>query len=169
MNTTRGLLGLGFIMAAVACGGGGSEKAGPQAPAPGAPADTAAPAPASAAAPSGPTAKDQAVAGGQLYGELCASCHGGSGEGKGKAPAVVGKTALPLDPPAGAQFRKEKFKTAGDVYAFVKAKMPPKNPGSLTDEQTAAILAFDLQANGVDLSGKPALDEKAYAGIVLHP
>jgi len=32
---------------------------------------------------------------------------------------VVGKSALPLDPPAGAQLRKVRFRTAKDVAATI--------------------------------------------------
>ena len=84
------------------------------------------------------------------------------------APAVVGKTALPLDPPAGSKFRKNQFHTAQDVYDFVKKTMPPDNPGSLTDEQYAAIIAFDLKANGVDMTGKK-VDSSTLSSFVLHP
>jgi cytochrome c len=99
-----------------------------------------------------PTA-DQVATGQSLYGENCASCHGASGEGKDKAPMVVGKGALPLDPRPGSK-RTAQFKTVADVATFVKASMPPNAPGSLTEEQYWAILAFDLKANGIDLGGK---------------
>jgi hypothetical protein len=32
--------------------------------------------------------------------------------------------------------------------------MPPTAPGSLSDEQYLAILAFDLKANGIELQDK---------------
>jgi cytochrome c len=94
-----------------------------------------------------------------LYVEHCASCHGAGGEGGGKAPPVVGKGALPLDPRPGSK-RPGQFKTVADVATFVKGNMPPNAAGSLTDDQYFAILAFDLKANGIDLGGKildPAL------------
>ncbi len=117
-----------------------------------------------------PHPADQVAWGQELYGKECASCHGDSGEGgKGMhAPAVVGKNALPLDPPAGAKFRKNQFHTAQDVYDFVKKTMPPDKPGSLTDEQYAAIIAFDLKANGVDMTGKK-VDSTTLSSFVLHP
>jgi cytochrome c len=109
----------------------------------------------------------QAAEGGKLYDEHCASCHGDAGEGTKKAPPVVGKGALPLDPPAAAKVRKVQFHTAQDVARFVAAKMPAKKPGSLTAEQYYAILAFDLKANGVDVSAKK-IDPKTAAAIKLH-
>ena len=106
---------------------------------------------AAAAAAEKKTAADAQIAQGKdLYGANCASCHGANGEGKGKAPKVVGEGALPMDPPKGAKLRKGvKFMTAKDVADFVVAKMPPKKPGSLKPEEYLAILAFDLSANGV--------------------
>jgi len=60
------------------------------------------------------------------------------------------------------------FHTAADVFGFVKANMPGDAPGSLSDEQYAAIMAFDLKANGVDLTGK-TVDATTAPTIVLHP
>jgi len=36
-------------------------------------------------------------------------------------------------------------------------------------EQYLDILAFDLKANGVDLTGKPALTPDMLPSIVIHP
>jgi mono/diheme cytochrome c family protein len=119
-------------------------------------------------APSG-GASSQVAQGQSLFGDRCASCHGSGGEGVvGKAPPVVGKAALPLDPPPGAKKRKVQFHTAADVFAWVKVNMPGDAPGSLTDEQYAAVMAFDLKANGVDLTGK-TVDATTAPTIVLHP
>jgi mono/diheme cytochrome c family protein len=134
-----------LAMAGAACGGASAEGA------------------ATTSASSG----DQAGNGKQLFAKNCASCHGAAGEGGGQVPALVGKTALPLDPPSGSS-RKAKFHTAADVFQYVKANMPPGGAGSLTDEQYAAILAFDLKANGVDLTGKK-VDPTTAPTFVLHP
>jgi len=63
--------------------------------------------------------------------------------------------------------RKDQFHTAQDVAAFVAAKMPANKPGSLTADQYYDILAFDLKANGVDVSGKK-IDPTTAAQIKLH-
>ena len=109
---------------------------------------------------------DQVALGAKLYGENCASCHGAGGEGSAKAPPLVGKAALPLNPPPTAKFRKAQFHTGADVFAFVKAAMPPVG-NKLNDEQYAAILAFDLKANGVDMTGK-TVNTATAASFVLH-
>ena len=127
------------------------------------------PAPAAASSSSAAGSSDDQVAlGGKLYGENCARCHGAGGEGSAKVPAVVGKSALPLEARAPSQLRKTPFHTAGDVLQFVKANMPPNKAGALTDDQYAAIIAFDLKANGVDLGGKK-IDESTARTFVLHP
>lgn len=115
-----------------------------------------------------PHPTDQVAWGQQLYAKHCANCHGDQGQGSAKAPPVVGKDALPLNPPATAKHRTTQFHTGADVFAFVKANMPARSPGSLTDEQYAAILAFDLKANGIDLGGKQ-VDTTTAASFVLHP
>jgi len=46
--------------------------------------------------------------------------------------------------------------------------MPPKGPKPTLD-QYLSILAFDLEANGVDLTGKPALTPDNLSAIVIHP
>ena len=115
-------------------------------------------APAASVAPSAAPANfaEQVALGQKLYGANCAGCHGNSGEGTKDAPAVVGldKGALPLSPPATAQYRKTEFKTVADIAEFVVKTMPPKAPGSLSAEEYFAILAFDLKANGIDLGDK---------------
>lgn len=113
----------------------------------------------------GDTIDAQVAQGKALYAESCASCHGAAGEGKG-APAVVGKNALPLDPPAGAKKRQSQFKTAADVFAFTKKTMPPGGAGSLKDAEYWAILAFDLKASGVALDKK--LDDSNAASTNLR-
>jgi mono/diheme cytochrome c family protein len=112
-------------------------------------------------------APDQVASGQKLFGKYCAKCHGDAGQGTKKGPAVVGKDALPLEPPTGAKVRKAQFQTAQDVAAFVAAKMPANKPGSLTADQYYDILAFDLKANGVDVTGKK-IDPKSAAEIKLH-
>jgi len=115
-------------------------------------------------------ARSQATAGATLYAEHCASCHGDQGEGiPGGAPSLAGKDALPLDPPASAKYRKATFHTARDVYDFVKANMPAKAPGSLSQDQYLAIVAFGLSANGVDLAEKPPFTPDSLSSVVLHP
>ncbi len=133
--------------------------------------DRAAEPPATASSIPGGAATDaasQAAAGGALYGQFCAKCHGDAGQGTEGAPPVVGANALPLDRRPTQKYRKNQFHTAKDVFDFVGANMPPKGPKPTLD-QYMEILAFDLKANGVDLAGKPALTPDNLSSIVIHP
>jgi cytochrome c len=115
-----------------------------------------------------PESVDEQVArGAKLYGEHCAKCHGDAGQGTDKGPAVVGKGALPKDPPADRKFRKTQFRTAADVFDFVAKAMPAKNPEKVSATDKAAILAFDLKANGVKLD--KVVTREVAEKIVLHP
>jgi len=120
-------------------------------------------------APSTPGgATDQASLGAELYGAHCASCHGADGKGNAGTPAVVGSSALPLDAQPPSHARTAQFHTALDVLQFIQANMPPQKGGSLSQDEYNAILAFDLKANGVDLTGKKVTTDTA-ASFVLHP
>jgi cytochrome c len=112
-----------------------------------------------------PAPPDQVTVGEQLFAGQCAGCHGENGEGTEGRPALVGEKALPVDPPAEATARKSQLRTAQDLFDFVKSDMPPMAPGSLSDEEYWAIVAFQLKANGV--GGKVVTAANA-ASMALH-
>jgi cytochrome c len=107
----------------------------------------------------------------KLYTENCASCHGDLGEGsitsRGRIPPVVGPMALPLEPPPGAKVRKQPFRTARDLYEFVKTSMPPGMGNSLPDQEYLDIVVFSLKTNGVDLGGR-TITTDALSALGLH-
>jgi mono/diheme cytochrome c family protein len=82
---------------------------------------------------------DQVSRGSDIYAERCVQCHGDTldnGEFGG----------APLN---GSYFRQHwGGGTAAGLVAFMKAKMPPDRPGSLTDRSYADLAAFLLEANG---------------------
>lgn len=81
---------------------------------------------------------DQVTSGSDIYADRCVQCHGDkldNGEFGG----------APLN---GSYFKKHW--AGGSVAAlvgFMKAKMPPDRPGSLTDQSYAELAAFLLDAN----------------------
>lgn len=109
----------------------------------------------------------QASQGSKVYADHCAKCHGDNGEGKATNPPVVGPTALPMDPPAGSKYRKVQFHTAADVYKFVHDNMPADKPGSLSEDDYLAVMAFALNANGISINGRK-LDTGNAGSIMLH-
>ena len=161
-----------ILVVLAACGGNKPEPAQPTAPEPAtaaaeAPAATEAATATEAAPPSEPASPagdvlaqaaltEQYELGKKLYTEKkCASCHGDDGAGNPKNPAVIGETALPEAAPKTAKLRKGiTFKTAADVLGFVKAKMPIKAPGTLTDDEAAAVTAWMLSESKVAIETK---------------
>ena len=80
----------------------------------------------------------------------CASCHGANLGGTGEAPAL-----------AGPQFLSDfDGLSAGDLFDRIRTTMPQDNPGSLTRDQLADILAFLLKENGLP-SGAKELDRRS--------
>jgi len=88
---------------------------------------------------------DQVTRGSDIYVERCVQCHGDTldnGEFGG----------APLN---GSYFRKHwGGGSAAALVAFMKAKMPPDRPGSLTDQSYAELTAFLLDANGYPKGSK---------------
>jgi mono/diheme cytochrome c family protein len=111
------------------------------------------------------TLAEQVAHGKTLFTANCAKCHGDSGQGTEDAPRLVGleEGALPLEPPARREVRKSRFVTAGDVADFAMANMPPKKAGTLTADEYLAVIAFALDANGVELGEERLTLAKAKA------
>ena len=81
---------------------------------------------------------DQVTRGSDIYADRCVQCHGDTldnGEFGG----------APLN---GSYFKKHwAGGSVAALVAFMKAKMPPDRPGSLTDQSYADLTAFLLDAN----------------------
>jgi mono/diheme cytochrome c family protein len=88
--------------------------------------------------------QEQANRGKALYGQNCASCHGSALDGSGTAP-----------PLAGADFKGNwNGQTADDLFEKMQTSMPADQPGKLSREQNADILAFLLTSNGFPAGSK---------------
>ena len=106
--------------------------------------------PAGAGLPAGQGTYEQ---GSQVYAAKCAVCHGVNGEGNGANPRLIGS-----EPRQGFPFGKD-FKipkTIGNywpyattLYDYVHRAMPLPAPGSLTPDETYAIVAYLLAENQV--------------------
>jgi len=82
--------------------------------------------------------KEQATRGGVLYSERCARCHGPDLTGGETAPAL-----------ASPEFKGNwSGLSVDDLFERIKISMPQDNPGSLSRQQTADILAFVFSRNG---------------------
>jgi alcohol dehydrogenase (cytochrome c) len=82
-------------------------------------------------------------AGGKVYKQSCAACHGARLEGVAGPP-------LRADAVADAGTR-----SIGDLYAIASTKMPRDRPGSLSDSQYVSVVAYLLGENGYPSGGHP--------------
>lgn len=81
---------------------------------------------------------EQAKRGEPQYGQFCSACHGPELAGGEMAPGLV-----------GGQFATTwNDLTVGQLFDRIRTTMPQNNPGSLSRQQTADILAFMLFRQG---------------------
>jgi PQQ-dependent dehydrogenase (methanol/ethanol family) len=103
--------------------------------------------PAPAAQPSTIHFNDAQVAEGRgVYARACGACHG---------PNLEGAAAVGL---AGMNFARswgEGQHDIGDLYVEIAKQMPKNAPGSLSETENLAVLAYLLSANGYTASGTP--------------
>ena len=79
----------------------------------------------------------QALRGGDLYNENCASCHGQDFMGDEMAPSIAGNDFIGFwtEVPVGSLFER------------IKVSMPADGPGRLSDEEYTDVLAYLLDAS----------------------
>lgn len=92
---------------------------------------------------------DQAKRGEPVYHKECATCHGDSLAGGESAPPLSG----------GGFLSNWDGLTVGDLFDRIRESMPQDNPGRLSRQQDADVLAFMLQANEFP-AGKTELDKQ---------
>src|SRR2546426_14612 len=130
------IVGVAFISLAALGAFRSSVRAEPTAPSPQAPAT-------SSTEPSqsvwdGVYTEEQAKRGGPLYSQRCAQCHAPDLTGGETAPAL-----------ASAEFKGNwSGLSVDDLFERIKISMPQDNPGSLSRQQTADIVAFVLSKGG---------------------
>ncbi|HEY4056519.1 MAG TPA: c-type cytochrome [Kofleriaceae bacterium] len=82
----------------------------------------------------------------------CDTCHESHGEGNPKNPPLIGADALPAKAPSISKLRKKiAFTTAADVVAFVVKNMPIDKPGSISETDAYAVVAWMLDESKVTL------------------
>ena len=81
--------------------------------------------------------EDQAKLGEAIYRKECAACHGAVLTGGESAPPLTG----------GPFLANWNGLTMGDLFDRIRKTMPQTNPGRLTRQQDADILAFMLSVN----------------------
>ena len=91
----------------------------------------------------------QAKRGGELYARECAGCHGTELSGGEEAPALSG----------GGFTSNWNGLTLGDLFERTRTTMPQNNPGRVSRQQHADILAYILSVNRFP-SGKAELEPR---------
>jgi mono/diheme cytochrome c family protein len=81
--------------------------------------------------------EEQATRGSEIYLKDCSSCHGEDLMGRDESTPLAG--ALFLSNWDGL--------TVGDLYDRVRVSMPQDNPGKLSRQETADVLAYVFQVN----------------------
>jgi mono/diheme cytochrome c family protein len=100
----------------------------------------------------------------ELYSGACAACHGLRLNGAGQpdmppSPAIARATFL----------RKWAGQTVAPLFVYVRTKMPPDNPGTLTDQQSIDAIAHMFAVSDMPAGDKELPpDPKALAGIVIE-
>ncbi len=86
----------------------------------------------------GPFTAAQADAGQVIYQSTCAPCHLPNMRGNFEAPPLAGGNFL----------NTWGNRTTVDLFSRIRATMPANNPGSLSDDDTADLVAYILRSNG---------------------
>lgn len=117
-----------------------------------------------------PAGRGSVAEGRALFSVHCASCHAANGEGMAPAyPQLVGR------PAAGESFdfasNADIPRTIGNywphattLFDYIRRAMPFLAPGSLSDDQTYALTAYLLAANGV-IPDSTTLDAAALRAV----
>src|SRR6266851_4350146 len=97
----------------------------------------------------GPFTAEQVASGRALYQSTCSTCH---------LPDMKGTFEAP--PLSGANFMNMwRNRPTSDLFSRIRNTMPITNPGSLSDQDAANLVAFILQANGAKAGTQPLTAE----------
>jgi cytochrome c len=106
-----------------------------------------------------PPGSGNAAAGLLVYASKCASCHGAKGEGRAASPGIpAAPKIIGREPREGFPFGRDPkhVKTVGNywpyattVYDYVHRAMPQTAPGTLTPDETYAVVAWLLAENEI--------------------
>jgi mono/diheme cytochrome c family protein len=109
---------------------------------------------------------EQARRGQLAYTGPCDRCHGYKLDGASDDPDM-----LPAPPVAGRKFLREwSGRSLAALVEYVRTTMPKNNPGYLTSDEVADIVAYMLSVSRVPSGGASLQpDAGALAGIVIAP
>ena len=99
---------------------------------------------------------DQAATGKTVFQNKCATCHGAELSGGEMAPALAGSGFL-------ANWQGSSL---GDLFTRIHSTMPANDPGSMTNAETAQVLAYILSFNQFPAGATPLPADEAALGQI---
>lgn len=121
-----------------------------------------------------PAGRGRAGEGAGIYAAKCAMCHGANGHEGPDAVLVGGRGSLSTAAPLLTVGSFWPYATT--VFDYIRRSMPFVAPGSLTADETYAVTAYLLAANGIiapevviDRDSLPAVAMPNRAGFVPDP
>ena len=114
-----------------------------------------------------PPGSGTAAKGQEVYANACAACHGDKLEGVKQtgAPALVGgRGTLATAKPVKTVESYWPYSTT--VFDYVKRSMPFNAPGSLTNDQVYAVVAYILAQDKI-IDASQTMDAKALPKVVM--
>jgi S-disulfanyl-L-cysteine oxidoreductase SoxD len=107
---------------------------------------------------SGVFTAEQAAQGKALFDAKCAMCHGAEMTGGEMAPALAGQMFI----------SNWSGQSVDDLFTRIHTTMPASDPGSLSNAETAQVLAYILSFNQIPAGAAPLpADETALGQIAI--
>ena len=99
----------------------------------------------------------QAADGAETYSSACAACHLSSLLGSGEAPPLAGANF-------GVVWGR---RPARELVQYIQSTMPPEAPGTLSEVEATAVVAYLMRQNGISAGSAPLSLASAGQGVVL--
>lgn len=100
----------------------------------------------------------------EVYADNCAACHGDEGQGGYKDRLVGGQGTLATSNPVKTVGSYWPYATS--LFDYVRRAMPYPAPGSLSDDDTYAVVAYLLSLNGI-VPADETLDRSSLPKILM--
>lgn len=119
-----------------------------------------------------PEGRGSATQGATIYAAQCAACHGAQGQGMEPLyPALIGRPADGesfdfASNPKAVHTIGNYWSHATTLYDYIRRAMPLYTPGSLSSDETYAVVAYLLAANKV-IADTAVLDATALRAVVM--